>query len=278
MIVPSLNPLFGACREQTRVFYAKDDYVAGAGLMRISPARLRRADRRQPADADLVVTVSDVLADHYRALGHDPMVIPNGCDVDHFATVDEAPLPEGLALPEAPVAGVVGTLAGRIDVALLHAVADADLSLLLVGGRPAPSTDGLGPLVERPGVSWVGPHPFEALPSYLRLMDVGLVPYDPRDPFNQASSPLKVLEYLAAGRPVVTTDLPAVRALDAAIEPGLITVADGPEAFAAAVRDAARLARDPQLVARRRAFAAGHGWTAHLRPLVERRWASNPPR
>jgi len=54
-------------------------------------------------------------------------------------------------------------------------------------------------------VRWVGPQPYGALPGYLRLMDVGVVPY--RDSaFNRGSFPLKTLEYLAAGRGVVATD------------------------------------------------------------------------
>ena len=246
------------------MFYAKDDYVAGASLMRIAPARLRRRDRRQPADADVVVAVSETLADRYRAMGHEPLVIPNGCDVDHYRDTADAPLPD-IDLPRSPVAGLIGTLSGRIDVSLLEAVAGADVSVLLVGGRPpAASSEALDLLLTDPRVTWAGPQPFHRLPSYLRVMDVGLVPYSSHDPFNRASSPLKVLEYLAAGRPVVATDLPAVRELDT----DLVTIAEGPEAFAAAVQEAALTARDPELIARRQAFAARHSWAVQLEPLV----------
>ncbi len=263
VIVPSLNPLFGACGERTRVFYAKDDYVAGASLMRIAPARLRRRDRRQPADADLTVAVSELLADRYRAMGHEPLVIPNGCDVAHYASAPRAPRPPG-DLPRSPVAGLIGTLSGRIDVGLLEALPGAGLSVLLVGGRPAGADGALDRLLARDQVTWVGAQPFDQLPGYLRVMDVGLVPYSSNDPFNRASSPLKVLEYLAAGRPVVSTDLPAVRALDT----DLVTIAEGPERFAAAVAEAAATADDPELIARRQAFAGRHSWTARLEPLV----------
>ena len=58
VIVPSLNPLFGAVGEQYSVFYAGDDYVAGARLLGINPRRLERRARRQPVDADIVVGVS----------------------------------------------------------------------------------------------------------------------------------------------------------------------------------------------------------------------------
>ena len=86
-------------------------------------------------------------------------------------------------------------------------------------------------------------------------MDVGLVPY--RDsPFNRGSFPLKTLEYLAAGRGVVATDLPAIRWLNT----DLISVAVAPAAFADLVADLAAEPRTPALLARRRAFAVEHSW------------------
>ena len=57
-------------------------------------------------------------------------------------------------------------------------------------------------LLEQPNVQWVGPKPFESLPTYLRAIDVGVTPYTDTA-FNRGSFPLKTLEYLAAGRGVV---------------------------------------------------------------------------
>jgi teichuronic acid biosynthesis glycosyltransferase TuaH len=67
---------------------------------------------------------------------------------------------------------------------------------------------------------------------------------------------MKTLEYLAAGRPVVSTSLPAVRWLDT----DLVTLADTPDAFGASVMRDAALVHDPALVRRRREFAARHSW------------------
>ena len=69
---------------------------------------------------------------------------------------------------------------------------------------------------------------------------------------------MKTLEYLAAGRPVVATSLPAVRWLDT----DLVTLADTPDDFAASRGARAALARDPLLVRRRREFAARHSWAS----------------
>ncbi len=94
-----------------------------------------------------------------------------------------------------------------------------------------------------------------AIPGYLRLIDVGLVPYADT-PFNRGSFPLKTLEYLAAGRAAVSTPMPSTRWLGT----DLITMASGPDAFADAVDKALDEPRTPELVRARREFAARHSW------------------
>jgi teichuronic acid biosynthesis glycosyltransferase TuaH len=94
-------------------------------------------------------------------------------------------------------------------------------------------------------------------------MGVGLTPYADTD-FNRASFPLKTLEYLANGLPVVSTDLPAVRWLDT----DLIEVGTGPEDFASKVREVLSRPFDEAERARRIAFARRHSWTARAEQLL----------
>lgn len=246
------------------VLFGKDDYVAGAALMGRDEQRLRRDEREALARAQVVLAISEPLAQRWRQLGADVTMIPNGVAVEEYDAVDSTPPAPGVDLP-APVAGVVGHLSERIDIALLEAVVAAGLSLLLVGPRdPRWEPERFARLAESPRVRWVGQQPFEALPGYLRHIDVGLTPYQ-NSPFNRASFPLKTLEYLAAGRPVVSTDLPATRWLDT----DLVTVTSGVEQFVAAVQRAAAQAHQPDLVAARRAFAAGHSWHSRARQVAE---------
>ena len=164
-----------------------------------------------------------------------------------------------------PIAGFVGHLNSRTDLALLEAVADAGTSLLLIGPKdPAFEPERFERLARRDNVAYLGPRPFEQLPAYFRLIDVGLVPYGPTE-FNLHSFPMKTLEYLAAGRPVVSTSLPAVRWLDTE----LVTLADTPGQFAAGVAREVGLARDPMLVRSRREFAAQHSWAERAARLAE---------
>jgi teichuronic acid biosynthesis glycosyltransferase TuaH len=252
----AIVPLLGACRAPLAVHWLQDDYVSGARLLGRGARRVARGEARVAARADCVVTASQLLADRWRARGHRTVLIPNGCDDAVLAAVDSAPLPGDVDLP-APIAGFVGHLGERIDLRLLEAVAIRGHSLLLVGPRhPRFDAARLRHLLSFPNVRWVGPKPAAALPSYLRVMDVGLVPYGDTA-FNRGSFPLKTLEYLAAGRGVVATDLPAVRWLGT----DLIRARAGAGPFAEAVAEALAEPRTPALVERRRAFAAEHGWS-----------------
>jgi teichuronic acid biosynthesis glycosyltransferase TuaH len=248
--------LSGWPRAVRTVLYGTDDYVAGAQLMGQDGLRLLRDERRQLAEAELVVAVSPVLAERWAGRGARAVaVLPNGCDVETNAAATTAPIPAGVPT-DRPVVGLVGQLSDRIDLDLLDAVADLDCTLLVVGPhRTDWEPERFAALVARPNVTYTGPVAAADLPGYLGAMDVGLTPY--RDSaFNRASFPLKTLEYLAAGRAVVSTDLPATRWLAT----DLVVTARTPATFAAAVRDALPGARDPRLVARRQAFAAEHSW------------------
>ena len=255
---------YDVCGERVRAYWWRDDPVAAAPLWRRPAERLAAGDRRLTEASDLVVSVSEGVASDLRARGVNAAHLPNGCDAGFYAGVDVASDPPDVDLP-APVAGFVGHLNGRTDLALLEAVAGAGASLLLVGPRdPGFEPARLEALLARPGVAHVGPRRFEELLPYLKAIDVGIVPYE-NSRFNRNSFPLKTLEYLAAGRPVVSTPLPAVRSL----RTELVALAQRPPAFAAAVlREAAR-ARRPGLVAERRAFAARHSWAARAEQLAD---------
>ena len=243
------------------VLYGTDDYVAGAKLMGLSANRLRLQERWALDRADAVLAVSPALAERWRAFGAEPIVLPNGCDPDAYRGVDQPAAMLGIDLPP-PVVGVVGQLSDRIEIGLLEAVADAGLSLLLVGPRDERwEPERFAALTARRTVHHTGLVPSEKLPIYLAMIDVGLTPYADT-PFNRASFPLKTLEYLAAGRPVVSTDLPASRWLldNPGAHTGELSVASGPGDFVAAVSVATAAGGTNELAARCRALAARHSW------------------
>ncbi len=169
-------PVFGTCGEEVRAYWARDDFVGGAALLGLN-SKLLDARERRVAAADLVVAASPVVADTWRSRGLDPILVPYGTDVDAYRDIEQAPPATDVGLP-GPVAGFVGRINERTDLCLLEAVAARGQSLLLVGPKdPAFEPRRFEALRRRHNVRWVGPKPFDALPGYLRLIDVGLVPY-----------------------------------------------------------------------------------------------------
>jgi len=240
------------------VFYGTDDFVAGAALMGLDAAGVAARERSMVDSASLVLAVSPALVERWEGMGAARTVlVPNG-----VTAMPEAPPSPDVALPP-PVAGLAGHLSARIDIAHLEAVVAHGCSLLLVGPHdPRWEPRRFAALCARPGVTWTGFRPHEALPAYLAHVSVGLTPYADTA-FNRASFPLKTLEYLAAGRAVVSTDLPATRWLGT----DLVRVCADPESFG---RAAYELGTDPRpdLAPARRAFAARHSWAARVETVA----------
>jgi teichuronic acid biosynthesis glycosyltransferase TuaH len=252
-----LFPVFGTCQERVQVYWAQDDFVGGAALLGFNAQHLDSCERRVAASADFIVAANPVVADNWRARGADVRLIPYGADVNAYTNVDQAPLAVDVGLDD-PVVGFVGHINSRIDMRILEAIAGRGRSLLLVGPKDSAfEPQRFDALANRANVHWVGSKPFHVLPSYFRAIDVGVVPYGD-SPFNRGSFPLKTLEYLAAGRGVVSTDLPATRWLNT----DLVAVASEPETFADQVDRLLAEGRASAPAASRREFAAKHSWSA----------------
>ncbi|WP_045747049.1 glycosyltransferase [Actinoplanes rectilineatus] len=263
VISTRVEDLLHAVPARRTVFYATDDLVAGADLIGIPRDRLAAQEQATLRRAEQVAVISLPLQERYAALGHPSTVVPTGCTPEAYANVDTAGIPEDARLP-GPIAGFVGHVNDRIDLSLLEAVADRGVSLLIVGPVAAGyQSSRFAALAARPNVWHTGPKAFDDLPGYLRVIDVGLTPYADT-PFNRSSFPIKTLEYLAAGRAVVATPLPA----NDWLATPLITEAAGPAGFADAVERALRVPLQGCDRAERRAFAARHTWTDRARVLA----------
>ncbi len=145
-------------------------------------------------------------------LGKPVACLPSGVDLAHFARALDAgvPVDAELAALRRPVLGYFGALDERVDFALLARVAEArpGWTIALVGpviGEP----EGIRPLP--PNVVLAGPRPYDGLPGCLRAFDVCLIPFRTSRLVAHVS-PTKTPEYLAGGKPVVSTAIPDVEA------------------------------------------------------------------
>ncbi|MEO5319755.1 glycosyltransferase [Arthrobacter sp. CC3] len=244
-----------------KILFVTDDWVAGAAMMGLSGRFVHRTLRRNLREADAAAAVSPYLAESLRLRFPDrltPVVLANGCELQEcLQQVGE----------RSANAALVGQLNERLDMDLLEAVQEAGIPVLVIGPRtdrdPA-AGQRLDAFLASESVTWLGELPATELRQHLEQAGVGLTPYADTA-FNRSSFPLKTLEYLAAGVPVVATDLPAVRWLNT----DLVTVSHGREEFAQCVQQALVGPHDPAAEERRRHFARLHTWEARAGQLLE---------
>lgn len=136
---------------------------------------------------------------------------PNGGDVRLFRTAIEPgyPKPKELEDIQTPIIGYTGAVCQRIDYPLMVKVANAfpDHTLLIIGPRKDHEFTSIR-LDDYPNIRFLGARKLEELPAYLQYMDAAIIPFL-KNNLTGGIYPLKINEYLASGRSVVTTDFSA---------------------------------------------------------------------
>ena len=227
---PEHAPLMGKFGERMAVYHCIDEFAAGI------QGRKRRTIVNLEADllacAEVVFANSRLTYENKRKLNPNTYRIPSAADVEHFAQAMESALPvhPAIAALAHPIAGYLGTINNRLDIKLLTGVAAhlTDWQFVFVG-QVQPWSVGLHPLQKLPNVHFPGWFPFAEMPALIKGMDVCLLPYVDSE-LARYRSPLKLYEYLAAGKPVVSTDHPEVREFSRLVE-----IASAAEDFADAV-------------------------------------------
>lgn len=220
--------------------------------------RIAAYDAALKRRADLTLYCSRLLYDEEREHCRGALYVDHGVDYDRFeeaGRVRREPI-EVASLPR-PRAGFVGDIdAETFDPPLFVEVVRRlpEVHFLLVGACSLP--EGWCPF---PNVTMLGKRPYEAVAALMASCDVLLMPWN-RSEWIRACNPIKLKEYLAVGRPIVTTPFDELRHYH-----GLVRIAEGPEQFADAIRAALAGDHDP---APGRARVARETWTAKA-ALVE---------
>jgi UDP-galactopyranose mutase len=236
--------MFGFSRhiEAAAVVY---DCMDELSHFKFAPPELREMERTLLAEADVVFTGGYSL---YEAKKHQhPNIHPSPSSVDrpHFAQArgwDPAQAPEDQAALPHPRLGFYGVVDERMDLDLLAHVADArpEWTLCIVG--PVVKIDPAD-LPRRDNIKYLGGKAYADLPAYLAGWDVALMPFAINDS-TKFISPTKTPEYLAGGRPVVSTPITDVIRHYGDLEG--VKVANTPDGFVAACDAALKLTEDPQ--------------------------------
>jgi glycosyltransferase involved in cell wall biosynthesis len=257
--VPHPGILAGRFQETLIVYYCIDDYAA---LPDVDATAVARMDTDLMRRADQVFVASGRLIESKRALSPSAVHAPHGVDVALFQKASDPSFPvaeEARGLTR-PVIGFYGLIEAWIDLDLIAFLAEQrpEWTFLMIGRLAVDP----GRLRSLPNVRFIGPQPYSSLPGWAKAFDVAIIPYRPtRQVIN--SNPLKLREYLATGKPVVSVPAPEIdRFADC------LRIARTPEEFLCGIEDA--LANDSAADrARRMEAVSGMSWEARIREVVD---------
>ena len=213
------------------VFDCMDELSAFHG----APPELIKHEAELLKRADLVFTGGQSLYEAKRGRHRRVYAFPSSVDVPHFAAARQGKTdPDDQAGIPHPRLGFFGVVDERMDLNLLDAIAAErpDWHVVILGPcvKIDPAT-----LPRRPNIHYLGMKKYEELPRYLSGWDVALLPFA-RNKSTKFISPTKTPEYLAAGRPVVSTSVrDVVRPYG---DEQLVHIADTPADFIAAIETA----------------------------------------
>ena len=251
---PVVPRIVGTIGEVASVYFCMDEYGELPG---VSGNIIRPLEQELLSRVDMVVATATALVESKRPASGLSFRLPQGVNFNLFAT--RTPLPADLAALPRPRIGFAGGISAACDLALLAAVSDANPSgsIILVG----PVHIDLSAL-RASNFHILGNRPYDMLPAYVQGFDVGIIPYVDNE-WTRSVDPLKLLEYLAAGIPVVTTALP-----EAEKYAEVITIASDVSSFIAGVAGALQDDGNERKALRQK-VAAENTWEARAQRFLE---------
>ena len=209
---PAAGMIAGRLGESELIYYCVDEYTAFTGASR----GLKEIEDNLFRRADFVVVSAARLFDSKKHFNPNTFVIRHGTDWRHFRTALDPNLqiPADVADLPRPLVGFHGLLADWVDYELIEKTAKRfrDGSVVLIGKIAVDAEQKVKILDNISNIHFLGRKPYTELPAYCKAFDVALNPFAINE-LTLAANPLKVREYLAAGLPVVSTDIPEVHVL-----------------------------------------------------------------
>jgi glycosyltransferase involved in cell wall biosynthesis len=247
----AITAFAGHMGEQAIVFDCMDQLSQFKG----APRELLRRERELLAIADVVFAGGPKIGREKIKYNANTHSFGCGVDVRHFgaARAKSTVVPDDVAQLPGPVFGFFGVVDERMDYGLVAALADANPtgSVVIIGPHTKvdPAT-----IPQRRNLHWLGGRDYSLLPAYVKKFDVCLMPFA----INEATeyiNPTKALEYMATGRPIVSTPVE-----DVVLQfSGVVQIGRTPEEFIGHCAQAA-LAPDPARIHRGRDLAARNSW------------------
>ncbi len=262
--VPVYHRMRRKFNEKLFIYDCVDEHSAYPG---VNKKLIQKAEIELIKNADLVFMTAKGLYENKKNLNKNMFVIPNGVDVDNFkrALNDDTVIPEEILNLPKPIIGYVGGISDWIDLDLIYYVAKSNpnWSLVLVG--PVDDKVNLNYFKNEnksvQNIYFLGRKTANELPNYLKGFDVCINPFKINE-LSKTVNPLKVYEYLAAGKPIVSVDMPEVRILA-----DVIKIAQNREEFIAFIEESLDR-NDREQILKRIQKAKNYSWNSLFNEVI----------
>lgn len=240
------------CTRWSRVVYDCLDYHVG--FNEFVSSSLLENEQLLLESADIITVTSEMLRKKVAAK-RECVLIRNGSEYSRFSVIERR-------MNRRPVIGYVGAISHWFDTDLCEEIVKErdGWDFVFVG-----SCDGANVRRLRgcKNVAFMGEIEYSSIGYYMASFDVCLIPFK-KSPLTEATNPVKLYEYLAAGLPVVATDLPELRDL----EDVDVYLADTSDQFIKKIENAIRISHDPVRIICRREWASQSDWANRVSDLI----------
>lgn len=210
---PMTTRFFNLKDYKKTVYHCVDEIKAQPGM---PVEEIEAAETELVKGVDVCFVTAEHLFETRKSLNPNTHYFSNVADYAHFSQARESDLevPEDVKNLSKPVIGFVGAISGyKVNFSLLEQMAakHPEWSIVMIGkvGEGDPWTD-VSTLKKYSNIHFLGPKPYQSLPAYMKAFDVGILP-NMLNEYTKSMFPMKFYEYLAAGLPVVATELNALK-------------------------------------------------------------------
>lgn len=182
------------------------DCMDELSLFKGAPQELIDQEKFLISSADIVFTGGKSLYESKKKMHENAFCFPSSVDESHFAkALNGIDVPADIASIEAPIVGYYGVIDERIDMELLKATAGKSPKISFVMIGPLAKIED-SDLPKAANIHYLGMKSYEELPGYLKAFDIAMMPFALNDS-TKFISPTKTLEYMAAGKPIISTKI-----------------------------------------------------------------------
>lgn len=256
--------LINNINKKITVYYCIDNFTVSSSSAR----KVSVTEKKLIRCSDLVFVTSQELYNHCSQYNQRVYTFPFGVNIENFENLrlEEQPkIPEDLRDIERPIIGYIGGIHRWIDQNLIKAIAEEhhDYSFVFVG----PIQTDISSLKGKENIHFLGHKPHDQLPYYVNNFDVGIIPYLLTE-YTKNVYPTKLNEYLALGKPVVSTKLPEITAFNEKYGE-IVSIGKDTKGFADCLEEAVNRERNEQTIKRRIQVANDNTWQKRIEQMSD---------